>query len=63
MQPKILNFDNIGFSVIRREIQDPNETFVAPNNRDSGNSTNNNKFTTNSMDLDTDLSLIMTKEL
>ena len=49
--------------MIRREIQDPNETFVAPNNRDSGNSTNNNKFTTNSMDLDTDLSLIMTKEL
>lgn len=42
-------------------IQDPNRTFVTRNNKDLGNSINNN-FTTNSIDLDIGLSLTMDKE-
>ena len=63
LQPKILNFDNPGSLAIHHEIMDPNETFVTANNRDPGNSNTNNKFTTNSMDLDRGLSPVMAKEL
>ena len=60
----MLNFNNLGSSTIRHEIQDPNEIFVTPNKRDPRKFiNNNNNFTSNSMDLDIGLSLIMVKEL
>ena len=43
--------------------QDPNETFITPNNKDTGNFVDNNIFTTYSMDPDTSLSPIMAKKL
>ena len=43
--------------------EDPNETFDIPNNKDPGNPVNNNIFTTNSMGLETILSLIMPNQL